>query len=277
DAARRAALTGLGADDLARRFDLERPPLVRFTLVRLAEDTHRLLFTHHHIVLDGWSGAIVVGELFDLYAARDATTALPPVTPYRDYLAWLAGQDRDAAAEAWRTALDGLDEPTLAAPPDPTRVPVRPESHTVTLPADVTAAITAQARRLGLTRNTVAQGAWGLALCGLTGRQDVVFGETVNGRPPQLPGVERMVGLFVNTLPVRVRATGADSLLDVLTRLQNQQSDLMPYKFLGLAEIQRLAGTGELFDTAMVFENFPVDVDGIQESAKELGVVDGSI
>ncbi|MFJ7205935.1 amino acid adenylation domain-containing protein [Streptomyces sp. NPDC098789] len=268
------ALTRLLADDLARRFDLRRPPLLRFTLVRLGPDAHRLVFTNHHILLDGWSVPLVMGELFELYGRAGDTRALPAPVPYRDYLGWLAGQDRTASEAAWDEALAGVDEPTLLTPAEATGSVVRPATVEVKLSEAATAALAAQARRHGLTRNTVVQGAWGLLLGGLTGRDDVLFGETVNGRPAELPGVESMVGLFINTLPVRVRARRGDTLLDLLGRLQGSQLDLLAHKYVGLAEIQSRVGLGELFDTATVFENFPVDADGLEESAQGLGVVD---
>ncbi|MBM0274429.1 condensation domain-containing protein [Micromonospora tarensis] len=277
DDALAAELDRLTAADLAQRFELRRPPLIRFIVVRTGEQKHRLLVTHHHILLDGWSGPIMLGELFALYGAGGDDSGLPPVVPFRNYLAWLAEQDPQAAAEAWRAALAGLDEPTLVAPARRDRPPMRPDPVARLLPARTTALVGAQARRHGLTLNTVVQGAWGLLLCGLTGRRDVVFGETVNGRPTDVPGVDRMVGLFVNTLPVRVRVEPADTLLDVLVRLREQQLGLLPFQHLGLGEIQRLAGHSELFDTATVFENFPVDVGGLAEATHGLGVVDGTI
>ncbi|WP_432587793.1 amino acid adenylation domain-containing protein [Streptomyces sp. HD1123-B1] len=278
EAGRAAALDRLLADDLAARFDLRRPPLLRFTLVRLGEDAHRLLFTNHHILLDGWSGPLVMAELFELYGRRGDASGLPRVTPYRDHLAWLAAQDRPAAEDAWRTALAGVDEPTLVAPADPGRRPVRSEAWEGALTAEAAAALTARARRHGLTKNTVVQAAWGLLLCSATGRDDVLFGETVNGRPAELPGVETMVGLFINTLPVRVTVERGDTLLDVATRLQDRQLDLMPHKYLGLTDIQRLVDVGgALFDTSTAFENFPVDSGGLAEAAQGLGVVDAEI
>ncbi|MFF2144924.1 amino acid adenylation domain-containing protein [Kitasatospora sp. NPDC058190] len=274
---REAEIVRLTGRDLAARFDLAVPPLLRFTLIRVGEQEHRLLFTHHHILLDGWSAPMVMAELFELYERRGDTSGLPPVVPYRDYLGWLAGQDREAAEKAWRTALDGLEEPTLLAPARAEREPVRPEGHEVRLSEEVTTALAEQARRHGLTRNTVVQGAWALLLAGLTGRDDVVFGETVSGRPAELPGAETMVGLFINTLPVRVRIGRGDTLLSLLNRLQDQQLELLPHKYLGLAEIQQYAGFGELFDTATVFENFPVDAESLQESAQGLGVVEARL
>ncbi|KAA2254443.1 amino acid adenylation domain-containing protein [Solihabitans fulvus] len=252
-------LERLLALDRATRFDLAAPPLLRFTAIRLAGGRHRLVFTNHHILLDGWSAPLLVRELFEIYAAGGVDTALPTAHPYRDYLAWFVRQDRAPAEGAWRAALAGVEEPTLLAPADPSRVPALPERLSVDLSTELTAALTDRAKRLGLTLNTVFQGVWGVLLGGLTGRGDVLFGATVSGRPPEVPGVEQMVGLFINTMPVRVRLDPAESLAGLLTRLQEQQSALMAHQHLGLADIGGLAGLGELFDTLLVFENYPLD------------------
>ncbi|MEU8824339.1 amino acid adenylation domain-containing protein [Streptomyces sp. NPDC048636] len=259
EAERTAELDRLLHAERAHRFDPRTPPLLRFTLIRLGEDTHRLLFAAHHLLLDGWSAPVLAGELFALYGSGGDDTALPPVVPYRDYLVWLSRQDRAAAEDAWRTALAGVDAPTLVAPDAAGRAAVLPGRITDELPAELTAALGGLARRHGLTMNAVVQGAWGLLLGGLTGRDDVLFGETVSGRPPELPGVESMVGLFSNTVPVRVRIDPAASLLDTLLRVQEGRVGLLAHHYLGLADLQRLTGLGTLFDTAVVFENFPSD------------------
>jgi amino acid adenylation domain-containing protein len=238
------------------RFDPSQPPLLRFTLIRLGPDRHRLAITNHHILLDGWSIPILLQELLALYDGRGDGRSLPQPTPYRDYLAWLQRQDRDAAGTAWREALAGLAEPTLMAPMKTTR-PALPETVRIELPAELAGALTRLVRQHGLTLNTVCQAAWGLLLGYLTGRNDVVFGIAVAGRPPELAGMERMVGLFINTVPLRLRLRPDESALDLLTRLQEEQSRLLGHQHLGLAEIQHLAGLGELFDTHLVFENFP--------------------
>ena len=259
--ARPAELDRLDDADRARRFATDRPPLLRMRLDRLAADRHRLVITHHHLLLDGWSTPLLAGELFRLYARGGRADALPPVTPYRDYLEWLSGWDRDAARDAWAKALSGLDEPTRVAPSELPREPVVPDSVTGDLPAGVTAALTAFARARGATANTVVQGAWAILLGLLTGRDDVVFGATVSGRPPELPGVESMIGLFVNTVPVRIRLDPAEPVGDLVTRVQDEQSALMEHQYLGLGEVQRAAGIGELFDTLTVFESYPADDD----------------
>nr|APD71849.1 non-ribosomal peptide synthetase 2 [Streptomyces sp.] len=267
ETAREAELGRLADEDRTRRFALDRPPLLRLTVVRVSGERHRLLLTNHHIVLDGWSTAILVGELFASYA--DPETELPRATPYRDYLDWLARQDQDAAVAAWQETLAGFTEPTLVVPADPERTAVVPSKLVVTMTEEETAALVATARRLGLTLNTVVQSVWGVLIGELMGRQDVVFGTTVSGRPPELPGMESMVGLFVNTVPVRVRTRADEPLAELLRRVQDEQVRLLSHQHLGLSSIQNVVGTGELFDTNMVLENYPVDPDALQGTIGE--------
>ncbi|MEV4921456.1 non-ribosomal peptide synthetase [Streptomyces roseoverticillatus] len=272
-----AELARLLAEDRARRFDPARPPLLRFTLIRTAPALHRLVFTHHHLLLDGWSLPILMRELFALYAQNSlggADIALPPPVPYRNYLTWLVSQDRDAAEKAWQEALTGIEEPTLLAPVSATGGAVLPAEVTGELPETLTAALTAWARRHELTLNTVVQGVWGTLLGRLLHRHDVVFGATVSGRPPEVPGIEDMVGLFINTLPVRVRWDDTESWAEMLTRLQDEQSALLEHQHLGLAEIQQIAGVRRLFDTTTVFESYPVDAGALEKTAPALQLVD---
>ncbi|MFL6244609.1 MAG: amino acid adenylation domain-containing protein [Thermoanaerobaculia bacterium] len=263
------------AADRTERFTLTQAPLLRFTLVRREADRHLLLFTTHHVLLDGWSMPIVLGELFALYENGADLDALPRVTPYADYLSWLARQDHDAALAQWRHALAGIEEPTRLVPPAiHPQAPERWETH-------VDAALTAQLQELArahrVTLNTVVQGLWAVLLGRLTGRDDVVFGVTVSGRPAELPGVEQMVGLFINTLPLRVRLHPAIDFATLLARIQDEQSSLMAVQHVGLAEIQKAAGSAELFDTLVIFENYPLDraalgerrVNGLQVLAAE--------
>jgi amino acid adenylation domain-containing protein/non-ribosomal peptide synthase protein (TIGR01720 family) len=252
-------LAGLLAADRAERFDLARPPLLRFTLLKLPAGRHRLVLTNHHILLDGWSMPVLAGDLFTLYRTGGRADGLAPVTPVRAYPTWRAGQDRAAAEAAWAEALQGLAGPTLLAPAAAERAPVSPAKLLRELPAGLTTALGTAARTAGVTLNTVVQGAWAVLIGALTGRDDVVFGGTVSGRPAELPGVETMVGLFINTLPVRVRLDPAEPVAAVLAQVQRRQSALQPHQHLGLPDVQRLAGHGELFDTLVVFENYPVD------------------
>ena len=247
------------AEDRNERFDPRSAPLLRFTLIRLSAREHRLVLTNHHILLDGWSMPVLVRELLTLYAQQGDASVLPRPTPYRDYLAWLAAQDRGAAIAAWREALAELEEGTHLAPRNPARVPIVPEHIVLTLSESLTTALTQQARRQVLTLNTFMQAAWAILLGRLTGQSDVVFGVTVAGRPPEIAGIENTVGLFINTLPLRIKLPANKPLLALLREVQDNQSRLMTHQHLGLAEIQALAGLGDLFDTLTVFENYPVD------------------
>ncbi|WUH99882.1 amino acid adenylation domain-containing protein [Spirillospora sp. NBC_00431] len=259
---RTARAAAVAAEENALGFDLDRPPLLRCTLVRHDAEHHALVLMFHHIVADGWSVQIMLRELLALYdPSGEGAVALPEVTPYRAYLAWLAERDRDAALAAWRAALDDLAGPTRLAEV----LPARPAEDAETGRSDVrfelseraTGELTARARRSGLTLGTLVQGAWGLLLGRMTGRADVVFGTAVSGRAAGVDGIESMVGMFVNTLPVRMRWRPAQPLAEALANLQNEQSALFDHQYLGLVRIQRLAGAADLFDTIVVLENYP--------------------
>ncbi|WP_317452789.1 condensation domain-containing protein, partial [Streptomyces sp. CBMA29] len=276
-AAARERLGAFLAADRTRRFDLTSPPLMRFTLVRTAPRQSRLVMTSHHILLDGWSTPLLVRELFELYASRGDDTALPRPTPYRTYLAWLARQDRAAALDTWRTALEGLEAPTLLAGPGRTRTAAAddlPGTLVLDLDAATTTRLRETARAHRLTVNTLVQGAWGLLLTHLTGRDDIVFGTTVSGRPPEIPGVESMIGLFINTVPVRLRLEPGETLAALLTRLQAEQGRLLDSQYLGLTDIRGVTGLDELFDTLAVFENYPVDAAALSTARRGLPGLD---
>ncbi|KUN76450.1 non-ribosomal peptide synthetase [Streptomyces griseoruber] len=266
-AERSTALDRITAEDRERRFTLSAPPLVRFRLLRMDAERHVLLLTNHHILLDGWSLPLVLRDLFELYDRGGSADGMPPAPSFRRHLAWLAAQDRESARAAWRAALGGLEEPTLMGPTGagggacgfPRRLVTR-------LTESLTAELTRSARSRGVTVNTLVQTAWALLLARATGRQDVVFGATVSGRPAELPGVEETVGLFINTVPVRVRLDPAESLGALLERVQEEQAALLPHHHLGLADIQRLTGLGDLFDTAVVFENAPFDEESLERT-----------
>ncbi|MCX4970736.1 amino acid adenylation domain-containing protein [Streptomyces sp. NBC_00654] len=251
------AVRELAEEDRTTRFDLAQAPLLRLTLIRLGDRTHRLVMTCHHTITDGWSLPVMVNELSKLYPAGGDPLALPAVTSYRDYLAWLSRQDKERALSAWAAQLRGAEEPTLVAPADPGRAPGVPDSVEIELPATLTRSLDELARGHGLTLNTVVQGAWAMVLARLAGRTDVVFGAAVSARPPDLPGVEEMVGLFLNTVPVRVRLRGSTPVMELLAELQKRQSALIPDQFVGLVDIQQAVGPGAVFDTLLVFEKFP--------------------
>ncbi|MFD5503796.1 amino acid adenylation domain-containing protein [Streptomyces sp. NPDC127061] len=236
-------------EDAALRFDMARPPLVRATYLR--HDTGaELIVSFHHILLDGWSMPVVERDLAALVTGRP----LPPAAPYRDYLVWLGGQDRNKAEAAWCESLEGLERPALLAPAGPDTAPDRSR---LWLSTGLTERLVRRAATAGVTLNTLVQVSWALVLARLTGSRDQVFGAVVSGRPHDLPGVESMVGLFINTLPVRVRLRDDERVDELLCRIQDEQSRLLEHHHARAAEVQRAVGAGELFDSIIAFENFP--------------------
>ncbi|WP_168211387.1 non-ribosomal peptide synthetase [Actinosynnema sp. ALI-1.44] len=240
-------------------FVMDEPPLIRFTLVRAGPDEHQLVITSHHILLDGWSGPLLLRDLFALYTG----SPLPRVRPYRDFLAWLARRDRTAAIAAWAEVLDGVTSPTLVAaesgPPG-------------TVEIDVPTGLFEVAQRHGVTLSTILYAVWGLVLGVVTGRGDVVFGSTTSGRPPDLPGVDTMIGLFINTIPVRVELDPWDTIGTLLRRLHDAHAATVEHQYLGLGEIQATVGVGDLFDTLVVVETYPVDQDEISRVRSSMDV-----
>ncbi|WP_062985006.1 non-ribosomal peptide synthetase [Nocardia anaemiae] len=265
-------LDRLIALDARTRFELARPPLIRFTLIRTAADTYRLVMTNHHLVLDGWSTPLLVRELLTLYVMSGDTSVLPPAHSYREFLTWLDEQDNAASLAAWTQSLAGVDSPTRAVP---TLAGIE-STETGMISHDLTRAtverLEATARESGATVNTMVQAGWAMLLAMLTGRTDVVFGGTVSGRPPELPGVEEMVGLFINTLPVRVQLDPAEKVTDLLARIQSEQARLMDHQHVGLAAIHRAVGLAELFDTLTVFESYPIDREALSRALDIAGM-----
>ncbi|HAF13801.1 MAG TPA: non-ribosomal peptide synthetase [Blastocatellia bacterium] len=253
--------------DRDRGFDLATPPLMRIVLFRLAGDLHRFLFSRHHLLLDRWSRSVVLKEVFALYEAfrKGEGLALPPLRPYGDYIAWLNEQDQRAAERYWRASLKGFVAPTALAIDWRLSNRSTPETdygdERILLSEPSTEQLRAFAREHKLTLNILAQGAWALLLSRYTGEDDVVFGVTVAGRPAILPGVESMVGLFINTLPLRVRMPPHMPVLSWLKGLQAQQSELQQYEYSSLLDIQGWSGVPRgvpLFESIFVFENLPV-------------------
>ena len=253
--------------DRNRGFDLATPPLMRIAVFRLDRNLHRLLFSRHHLLLDRWSRSIVLKEVFALYEAfrKGEEPALPPLRPYGDYIAWLGEQDQRAAERYWRASLEGFVAPTTLSLDRKSSGRGTPETEygdeRILLSEASTEQLRVFARNYKLTLNILVQGAWALLLNRYTGEDDVVFGVTVAGRPAILPGVESMVGLFINTLPLRVRMPMHSSVLSWLKGLQAQQSELQQYEYSSLLDIQGWSDVPRgvpLFESIFVFENLPV-------------------
>nr|APD71797.1 non-ribosomal peptide synthetase 8 [Streptomyces sp.] len=270
---REEALRRFLTEDHNSHFDLSRAPLVRMSLVMLAPDRWELVFTAHHVLFDGWSIPVLMQDLLRLYGSEGDASALPRVPGYRDFLVWQAGQDHEASARAWAAELAGVESPTLIAPESAAASdPAGIGQIDIPLSADAARELGRRAAELGLTLNTLVQGTWALVLAGLTGRQDVVFGATVSGRPPVVPGVDSMVGLFINTLPVRVECGPGATLGELLRDLQNRQSALLDHHHHGLLDIHRSVGLNVLFDTLVGFESYPIDGVAINEANSAAGI-----
>ncbi|MFI6871630.1 amino acid adenylation domain-containing protein [Nocardia sp. NPDC050406] len=243
------------------RMDPLAAPLLRVTLVRAEALPATLLVTHHHALLDGWSLGILLRDLLFAYQGLEA----PPATPFSAFLDWRATRDRDSARRAWARALAGA-EPSKVARAE--RAPWRrPEERSFVLP---TPALSERARAHGLTLNSMVQAMWALVMANLTGSDDVVFGITVSGRDSgELDGT---VGLLMNTVPLRVRIDPFETPLELAARIQRERVALMEHDHLGLAAITAAAGVVDLFDTSLVFENFPVDTALFDDPGAEVRV-----
>lgn len=256
------ALDAWLAADRARGFDLAAPPLMRVTLIRTDDADWRLVWTRHHLLLDGWSTARLFADVLRDYIEppRANPFAAPARTRYRDFIAWLARRDAQADRAFWLGRLARLDEPTHVAERAAAHEAAGRANWRATLPAADTARIGEAARRMKVTVNTIVQGAWALALQRITHRRAVAFGATVAGRPHALPDVDTVLGLFINTLPVITAPLPQLAARDWLASLQRDNAAALEHAHTPLYEIQQWAGLGgALFDTLVVFENYPVD------------------
>ncbi|WGS40283.1 amino acid adenylation domain-containing protein [Burkholderia sp. JSH-S8] len=271
DASRRAQdFDAFLADDRRRGFDLQRAPLFRCTLIQETEARHRFCWSAHHIILDGWSTATLMKEVFADYLslARTGAPAVAASAPgYRTYIDWLARHPRSADETWWRAELAGFHAATpIAASParqaagDAARQDKRRKQQFL-LDEALTARLQAHMRAHRLTLNVLIRAVWALVLRRHAGTDDVVFGVTVSGRPPMLDGVESIVGLFINTLPLRLRIAPERPFLEWLAAVHAAQTAMEPHSYSSLVDIQswsELPARDSLFDSLLVFENFPV-------------------
>ena len=255
--------------DIKQGFELGKAPLMRFALIRVADETYEFVWSFHHLLVDGWSWPIIVKELFALYESiqNGQQLYIAPSRPYRDYINWLQQQDLTGAKAFWQKNLEGFTVPTPLivergigqSSHQQQNIEVRSQH----LSAKTTTTLKSFAQQHHLTLATLVQAAWGLLLSRYSGESDVVFGTTVSGRPPALSGVESMVGLFINTLPARVKITDTNDLLTWLGLLQQEYIEREQYSYTPLVDIQGVSEvprTQLLFESLVVFENYPVNV-----------------
>ena len=267
--------------DRQRGFDLSRPPLVRLALFQVGPERYQLIWSHNHILMDGWCGPVLIREFLALYQAYRSSRILdlPIGQPYKDYIKWLKARDASQAEAFWRAQLSGFSGPTpLGMPAEPL-----PESKQVERYGDrraafqeeTTSRLRAAAQERRLTLNTLIQGAWALLLARYAaasegvGAADVVFGTTVSGRPPDLPGSEATIGLFINTLPVRAQVDPEAGLWDWLAGLQAARFELAQYEYTPGPLVHRwsgLPGSLPLYESLLVFENYPLEMPDFSAS-----------
>ncbi|MCX4735742.1 non-ribosomal peptide synthetase [Streptomyces sp. NBC_01363] len=241
-------------------FDLATGPLMRYTLIRAGSGRTVLVQTVHHIVADGWS---VPPMLRALLAEYHAPGTAYPLGGYRDYVTWLAGRDHDESDRVWRGELAGLPGPSLVAEG---HTPSERFADTGVEPADD---LDAAARSAGVPLSVAVHSAWAVTLGGILHGRDVVFGSTVSGRDAEVPGIEDMVGLFINTIPVRARWAAATTARELLAAVKEHRSTVLAHQHVSLARIGRRAGTGPLFDTLVVFD-VATDLDALRGPEDEL-------
>ncbi|MCM3338074.1 non-ribosomal peptide synthase/polyketide synthase [Paenibacillus sp. MER TA 81-3] len=271
------------ADEKQQGFQLERAPLMRVAMFRIGLEHYRMVWSFHHLLLDGWSVSLLLSELFQLYRSysqQQEELQLQPPRPYRDYMEWLHEQNLQQAELYWKQQLSGFQTPTplvmerKQAASEPGYEELRLE-----LTEEVTSNLFSLMKHKQVTMNTMIQGAWSLLLSRYSGESDVVFGATVSGRSANVPNIEAMVGLFINTLPVRVRLNQDDCLFDWLWQLQDEQAEQRLYEFTPLSLIQNCSEVPNgisLFDSILVFENYPVDAGSEATSDLRLQSVETS-
>jgi amino acid adenylation domain-containing protein/non-ribosomal peptide synthase protein (TIGR01720 family) len=266
EAEARVRVGELLADDRRAGLDPSRAPVLRVALIRLADEVHQVVWSYHHMLLDGWCLPRLIGEGMTLYEAehRGEEPRLEPSRPYRDYIEWLQAQDLGAAESFWRRTLAGFRAPNrLGVDRSPGSLPSQRSDYGgcgLLLPAGLSASLQVLAHHHQLTLNTLVQGAWALLLSCFSGERDVVFGVTSSGRPPELTGVEAMVGLFITTLPLRVQMSPEEGLAAGLQKLQAQQVEQRQYEYTPLVLVQswsEVPGDQPLFDTFLIYQNYP--------------------
>ncbi|GJL56403.1 MAG: hypothetical protein NPIRA02_35350 [Nitrospirales bacterium] len=273
-----AQLADYLATDRQCGFDFSRAPLIRLALFRASDVSYRFVWTHHHILLDGWCVSLILEEFFSRYAAlqQGERPVCAPGPAYCDYIAWQKAQDLAAAKRYWRSDLQGFLAPTPLGFVTGESIAQQEASadygeQSLRLSEDLASSLSTLVNQAQITLNTVIQGAWTLLLSRYSGDDDVVFGITVSGRPPELPNVESMIGLFLNTLPLRVQLDPALSVLEWLQILFTKNIDIREYEYAPLSHIQRWSDVKNgqpLFESLLLFENYPMEhgFEGVQQT-----------
>ena len=269
--------------DRHKGFDLSQPPLLRLSLIQLTDYSYQFVWSKHHLILDGWSTALVLKEFSELYEAlsHNQDKSLVPSRSYGEYIGWVQQQDLSKAETFWRRVLSGIKAPTPLIKLNIDKFSSQEDRYDeqfLKLSTETTAALQSLAKQRRLTLNTLVQGAWAVLLSRYSGDEEVVYGNTVSGRPADLVGIGSMVGMFINTLPVRVKVDAEQSLVSWLKQLQAQLAEMRQYEYSPLVEVKRWSEAPQslpLFESIIVFENYPVS-QVIQAQKTNLEVQDVS-
>nr|WP_283746656.1 non-ribosomal peptide synthetase [Bacillus cereus] len=261
-------------NDKQKGFNLSEDTLMRISLIQMNQDSYKLVWSHHHILLDGWCLGIILGELFDVYGRKmkgeDSHLAEP--TPYSDYIRWLEEQDKEEGLAHWKSYLDGYEE-QAQVPKILNKVnEYKRKEKMIEFSKAMTRNIIQLANRNQVTFNTVLQAIWGILLARYNNIEDVVFGTVVSGREAKVEGIEAMVGLFINTIPTRVKLEKDSSFKEVLRNVQDESIENNKYNYINLAEIQSLHDLKRnLIDHVMVFQNYSLDDSSFNHAESNTG------
>ncbi|HEV7919902.1 MAG TPA: amino acid adenylation domain-containing protein [Thermoanaerobaculia bacterium] len=273
DEQQRAMFDEYLAADRARGIDVETPPLQRIALFRLGEERYRILWSQHHMLLDGWCKALVHKEVLAAYLAlvRGETPRFAEATDYERYMRWLRSRDEKQALAYWAEYLKRMEAPTPLVVDRPRPMPGdgRKERFTI-FNEEESRRLEAFAKANHTTINSLVQLAWAYLLHRYSGEPHVTFGAVISGRPAEVAGIESMIGLFINTIPVAASFDGTTSVTGLLDEMQRGFQESQEHGYLPLSEVQGCARTERgvpLFDSILIFENFPVDTHSGGEGA----------
>ncbi|WP_121614373.1 non-ribosomal peptide synthetase [Mesobacillus foraminis] len=257
----------LKREDREKGFDLSRDLLFRLTVVQTGSHTYQLLFSFHHIILDGWSIGLLLKELFGKYSQLQCGHPGSNLrsNPFSVYIRWLEQQNEGEAKRFWADYMSGYDGLTgIPYKQSNLSREFRREELQFSLNPVLTRKLEELAKSRHVTLNVVCQTLWGLLLQKLNDKDDVIFGSVVSGRPSDIPRVEEIAGLFINTLPVRISASGSETIAEVIDRVQHESLETKNHDFVSLADIQSSNREGgSVFDHLFVFENYPMDPGGL--------------
>ncbi|MFD2671574.1 amino acid adenylation domain-containing protein [Marinicrinis sediminis] len=257
-------------DDQRHGFDLEEDRLLRMRVFKLTDEAYQIVWSFHHILMDGWCLSLLAKDLFAFYTSLEKMepAKLGPVYPYSDYFTWLEEQDQEQALDYWKDYLDGVEESSVVPP----QLLQKPETsyvyrrHGFAFDRETTEGLEKLAATHEVTLSTVMHALWGLLLRKYNGSNDIVFGSVVSGRPPELPGMETMVGLFINSVPLRIRMEPDVRLTELLGKIHHDMLEANHYSYVSIADIQSHTPLkNKLIQHVLVFENVPMDVQVVSE------------